>query len=271
MTSGTPLASLPLRIRMSATTATTDLLGFLDELLQPDSFDDYGPNGLQVPGSARVSRVVTAVSGQLELFERAVQVNAQLVLVHHGILWDFHPRRIGRAQAARLKALLEHDINLAAYHLPLDAHLQLGNNALLAEALGATERVAFASHRGRPIGVAARFEGEGISSPALFARVAEVVGREPLVFAAGPKQVRSIGIVSGAAASSLPEAVEGGLDAFLTGEPAEHVMADAREAGLHFIAAGHYATETLGVRRLGELLSERFGVEHQFIDIPNPV
>jgi putative NIF3 family GTP cyclohydrolase 1 type 2 len=121
-----------------------------------------------------------------------------------------------------------------------------------------------------PIGVVARFDG-GVPLAELVARVAALTGRDPLVFDAGPATVHTLGIVSGSAAGDLATAIELGLDGFLTGEPREHVMAEAREAGIHFIAAGHYATETFGIRRLGELVAERFGVAHQFIDIPNPV
>jgi dinuclear metal center YbgI/SA1388 family protein len=250
---------------------TTEIVAYADELLQVEQFEDYGPNGLQVPGPARVSKIATGVSGQLELFTRAEQLGAELILVHHGILWDFEPRRVTREQAARLRTLLCAGIGLAAYHLPLDAHPVLGNNALLAEGLGCVERSPFGIHRGRPIGVAGQFAEDGIDAAELFARVRKLTAREPLVLGAGPERVKSVGIVSGAGADTLSEAIERGLDAFLTGEPREHVTAQAREAGLHFIAAGHYATETLGIRRLGEVLAERFEIEHEFIDIPNPV
>jgi dinuclear metal center YbgI/SA1388 family protein len=249
----------------------SELLGFLDDLLEPDGFADYGPNGLQVPGSEEVQTVVTGVSGQAELFERAADAGAELVLVHHGVLWDFQPRRIDRVQARRLRALLANDISLAAYHLPLDAHPAVGNNALIADALGAAGRTPFGQAKGRPVGLAARFPDPGIGPDELVRRVREATGREPLTFLAGPDPVRTIGIVSGAAAEMVQEAIDTGLDAFLTGEPAEHVMATAREGGVHFIAAGHYATETFGIRRLGDLLAERFGVTHQFVEIPNPI
>ncbi len=249
------------------------LLDDLDRLLEPGRFRDYGPNGLQVPGAEEISRVVTGVSAQLELFERAIELGAQLVLVHHGLFWEFHPPALDRRRLERLRPLLAHDMALAAYHLPLDAHPEVGNNALLARALGCAEHVAFAEHRGMPIGRLGGFaEPDGIAVAELVARVtAACGGREPLLQGAGPERVRSIGIVSGSAADSLDEAVAAGCDAFLTGEPREHVMADAREAGIHFLAAGHYATETHGIRALGERLAERFGVEHHFVDIPNSV
>jgi putative NIF3 family GTP cyclohydrolase 1 type 2 len=162
-------------------------------------------------------------------------------------------------------------MSLAAYHLPLDGHPEVGNNALMARALGADTLQPFAPHEGEPIGCMAGFLDGGVEAGALFARVAALTAREPLIFAAGPKQVQSLAIVSGAGAGYLEEAVLAGAEAFLTGEPAERVMAQAQECDIHFMAAGHYATETFGVRRLGEHLGEHFGVEHLFIDIPNPV
>jgi dinuclear metal center YbgI/SA1388 family protein len=244
---------------------TGQLMQFLDELLTPEAFEDLGPNGLQVPGAADVDRVVTGVTAQRALFERAVAEQAQLVLVHHGLFWRFNPVGLTPLLAERLRPLFKHDIALAAYHLPLDAHPEVGNNALLAEALGASGHVPFTD-----VGRGATF-AEPVAAAELFARVAAVTGREPLVFDAGPPRVRRIAIVSGGAASRLDQAIGEGYDAFLTGEPKENVMADAREAGIHFIAAGHYATETFGVRRLGELLAQRFGVDHVWVDLPNPV
>jgi dinuclear metal center YbgI/SA1388 family protein len=247
------------------------LIAALDELLQPGDFQDLGPNGLQVPGAREVSRVVTGVSAQRELSERAVELGAQLVLVHHGLFWSFQPPGLTPLLAERLRPLFKHDINLAAYHLPLDAHPTHGNNALLAEALGCTRHEPFGAYKGTPIGRAGTFPGDGITPEELRARVREATQREPLMLGAGPERIRMIGIVSGSAADTLDEAAEHGLDAFLTGEPREHITSEARELGLHFVAAGHYATETFGVRALGDLLAERFGIEHTFVDIANPV
>jgi dinuclear metal center YbgI/SA1388 family protein len=253
------------------TARTADIVAYLDELLEIERFADLGPNGLQVPGAQEVTTVLTGVSAQRELFERAIAEQAQLVLAHHGLLWDFEPRRIGPVHAARLRLLLANDVALAGYHLPLDAHPEHGNNALLAQQLGATSYHRAFPFKGEPIGVIARFDGDGLAAPALFARVAQATDREPLIFDTGPPTIRTLGIVSGSAANSLSDAIDLGLDAFLTGEPKEHVMAQARESGIHFVAAGHYATETLGIRRLGELIAQRFGVRHVFADIPNPV
>lgn len=243
----------------------------LDAILESEAFDDYGPNGLQVPGAQDVRTVVTGVSASESLFLRAAGQGAQLVLVHHGLFWDGMPRHVDRALHRRLKPLFDHDMGLVAYHLPLDAHPQHGNNALLADALGCETRTPAFAHRGRPIGMEATFGDGGIDVEALRARVREATGREPLVLDFGPERIRSIGIVTGAGASYLDESIARGHDAFVTGEPAERVMAQAREAGIHFVAAGHYATETFGVRRLGELLAGEFGVEHAFLDLPNPV
>jgi dinuclear metal center YbgI/SA1388 family protein len=248
----------------------TDVISYLDELLAIRDFQDYGPNGLQVPGTEQVSRVATGVSANLELFEQASILGAQLVVAHHGLFWDFHPRAVTPAMRQRLRVLFDGDIALAAYHLPLDAHPEVGNNALICEALGLERAEPFGEHRGQPVGFVGR-SAEGVASDELRRRCADAFGQEPFTWDTGPGTVHSVGIVSGAAASSFGEAIAKGLDAFLTGEPAEHVMAEARESGTHFIAGGHYATETFGVRRLGELLGERFGVEHHFVEVPNPI
>jgi dinuclear metal center YbgI/SA1388 family protein len=247
-----------------------EIVAFLDELLEIGSYADYGPNGLQVPGAEEVSTVVTGVSAQLELFERAAQAGAQLVLSHHGLFWDFHPRSIGPAMKKKLKLLFDADMSLAAYHLPLDAHPEVGNNALICSALGLERAEPLAEHKGRPIGFVGR-SADGIPFDELRERCASVFGQEPFVWDAGPETVHSVGVVSGGAPGSFHEAIGRGVDAFLTGETAEHVMADARENRVHFIAGGHYATETFGIRRLGELVAGRFGVEHRFVDVPNPI
>jgi dinuclear metal center YbgI/SA1388 family protein len=247
------------------------LLDYLDELLAPAGFSDYCPNGLQVPGPDRIETVVSGVSASVELFRRAAERGADLVLVHHGIFWSGAPLALTPAAKRRLQLLFEHDMALAAYHLPLDGHPVVGNNALLAAGLGCAAHEPFAIHKGMPIGVAGRFDGDGIDPDELVSRARELTGREPLAFLAGPERVRTIGIVSGGGSPYLGEAVAAGHDAFLTGEPAERVMNEAREEGIHFIAAGHYATETFGVRRLGELLAERFGVRHEFVDVANPI
>jgi dinuclear metal center YbgI/SA1388 family protein len=243
-----------------------DIIGTCDRVLQPALFADYGPNGLQVPGRERVERIVTGVSATLALIERAVELQAGLVIVHHGLFWDGQPRALSPVLAERLRALFKADVGLAAYHLPLDAHPEHGNNAILAERLGCSHHEPFAG-----IGRAGAFEGDGVPIDELHGRVREATGREPLRQGAGPDRVRRIAIVSGGAPDMIGDAIAGGFDAFLTGEAKERVMAEADEAGVHFFAAGHYATETFGIRRLGELVAAEHGVEHVFVDLPNPV
>lgn len=250
-----------------------ELIRHLDDVLEAGAFADYGPNGLQVPGPPAaddVEHVVTGVSASVELFVRAAELRADLVLVHHGLFWGEPAGPITPALRRRLKLLFDHDMALAAYHLPLDAHPQLGNNALIATGLGAVAAEPFAEHRGRPIGVIADFEPP-LERERLIAEVARLTAREPLVIPAGPALVRRLGIVSGSAADDIEEAIALGLDAFLTGEPAERIMAIAQEGGVTFLAAGHYATETFGIRALGESLAARFGVRHTFVDVPNPI
>jgi dinuclear metal center YbgI/SA1388 family protein len=243
----------------------------IDTILNPATYDDYGPNGLQVPGRETVETVVTGVSANAELFTRAREEKADLVLVHHGLFWAGPPRPLDRASKHRLQLLFDADMSLAAYHLPLDGHLEHGNNALLADAIGCASREPFGRHKAATIGVVGRLPGDGVAPDELVARVREATGREPLAFTDGPAPVRTVGIVSGAGADYLEEAIAAGLDAFVTGEPIERAMARAREAGVHFLAAGHYATETFGVRRLGDLLAARFGVRHIYVDVPNPI
>ncbi len=259
------------RRTVPSTDVLANLLDYLDELLVPGAFDDYGPNGLQVPGPEEIKTVVTGVSAGSELFLRAAEVGADLVLVHHGIFWSGAPLALNEAAKRRLQLLFDNDMALAAYHLPLDAHLEVGNNALLAARLGCASHEPFAIHKGTPIGVAGRFDGDGIAAEDLVARVRELTAREPLAFLEGPARVRTIGIVSGSGSDYLADAIAAGYDAFLTGEPIERVMLQAREEQIHFVAGGHYATETFGVRRLGELLAERFAVRHVFVDVPNPI
>jgi dinuclear metal center YbgI/SA1388 family protein len=247
------------------------LISQLDAILEPQAFTDYGPNGLQVPSERDVQTVATGVSASAELFERAAAAGADLVLVHHGLFWDGMPRHIDAALHRRLKPLYAHEMALAAYHLPLDAHAVYGNNALIADGLGCAAKEPCFEHKGRPIGMAATFEGDGIPPEDLRARIEALTGREPLHLDFGPERVRTIGIVSGGGSSYLGDAIAAGHDAFLTGEPVERVMTQAREGALHYFAAGHYATETFGVKALGDLLRQEFALEHVFIDDPNPI
>ncbi len=251
--------------------AVTEVLEEAERILHTQRFQDYCLNGLQVPGAGEVSTLASGVSAHLELFERAVEAGAQLLIVHHGIFWGAGVARIDATLKRRLKTLFDADIALAAYHLPLDAHPELGNNALIARALGGDALEPFALHRGETIGFLTTLPGGGTEPPALCQQVQALTAREPLCFDFGPARIRRLAIVSGAGADYMEEALAAGADALLTGEVPERSMAQAREAGLHLIAAGHYATETFGIRRLGERLAEQFGLRHVFLEVPNPL
>jgi dinuclear metal center YbgI/SA1388 family protein len=248
-----------------------EILSFCDDLLDVGSFEDYGPNGIQVPGKGEVSKVATGVSANQELLQRAIDAGAELVLTHHGLLWGSELEALSVPMAGRLRTLLCAEASLAAYHLPLDAHPEIGNNALLRDALGLElDERAFGEAKGSAVGVVGR-AGDPIDVGELRRRLSEAVGQDPLVFEAGPERISSVGIVTGGGAFAIHEAGRLGLSALVTGEPSEPVMGEAREYGVHFLAGGHYATETFGIRRLGELVAERFSVEQEFIDVPNPV
>lgn len=247
------------------------LVAELDGLLEVDAVSDYCPNGLQVEGRREVRRVVTAVSASRTLFSRAVALEADLVLVHHGILWNGpEPPRITGSFRERVRLLLDHEVSLVAYHLPLDRHPKLGNNVQLARRLGLVDLEPFGEHGGVTIGVCGVFP-EPIPAEELFAAVGEVCGREPQVFEGNRDPVSSVGIVTGAAQREYHQAVAAGLDAYVTGEATEWVLHQAAEDGVHYVAAGHYATERFGVLALGRWLAREHGLEVEFVDLPNPV
>ena len=243
-----------------------DIVEYANELLDTHRFPEYGTPGLQVVGADEVSKIACGVSSSRVLFERAAAAGAQLVIVHHGMFWRNEPVWIDRRQRGRLETLFAADISLLAYHLALDAHPVLGNNALLADALGVEVE--------RPFGEVG--QGGRLREPAgvdeVVGRIREVVGgREPLVFAHGPERVERVAICSGGSAGEVIRAAHEGYDLYLTGEPGEPSLQTARELGIHFVAAGHDATERLGVQALSRDLSERFALEWEFIEIENPV
>jgi dinuclear metal center YbgI/SA1388 family protein len=242
-----------------------EIVAFANELLDLGAYADYGPMGLQVVGASEVTKIACGVSASRELFERAAESGAQMVLVHHGLFWERDPREIGPLMRERLRALFDHDLNLVAYHLALDAHPELGNNALLARELGIEPAERFTEWGyGGPL-------DEPLAIDAFSERVRERLGRIPLVFAYGPELIERAAVLTGGAARHFADAVSARYDCFVTGEAAEPTMHAAKEAGIHFVAAGHYATETLGVRALSARLADEFGVDWEFIDLPNPV
>ena len=242
-----------------------EIIRFANELLQIDRFPEYGPPGLQVVGAEEVTKIACGVSSSRELFERAAAAGAQLVIVHHGLFWRNEPVWIDRRQRGRLQALFAADLNLAAYHLALDAHPEIGNNALLADVLHVDVQSTFGD-----VGQGGTVRDE-IGIEGFAQRVRETLGREPLVVAEGPAQIQRVAICSGGAAGELIRAAHEGYDLFLTGEPGEPSLQTARELGIHFVAAGHDATERLGVQALARDLATRFALEWEFIEVDNPV
>jgi dinuclear metal center YbgI/SA1388 family protein len=243
-----------------------EIVRFANELLEVSRFPEYGPPGLQVVGADEVTKLVCGVSASRELFERAAAAGAQMVLVHHGLFWRNEPVWIDRRQRGRLEALFRADLSLVAYHLALDAHPQVGNNALLAKALGVEVDSAFGD-----VGQGGCLR-ETWSLDDFVSCVRQTVGgREPLVYGHGPERIQRVAICSGGAASLLIQAAHEGYDLYLTGEPAEPSLHTARELGIHFVAAGHDATERLGVQELARVLAREFALEWEFVDLPNPV
>lgn len=246
------------------------LVDFLDRLLAAGSIPDYGPQGVQVEGKSEVRKVAVGVTASAELFRRAIAAGADLILVHHGVLGGSGIPVVRGSFKERLEVLLKHEVTLLCYHLVLDAHEDHGNNALLARALGLVQIEPFGDYRGVKIGRKGRFASP-VPRASLGATIARVTGGEPLVFPFGPDPVRTIGIVSGGAPDEFRQAAAEGLDAYLTGEAREHVQELTREERITFVAAGHYRTETFGVRSLGELITREFAIPAEFVDVPNPV
>ena len=229
------------------------------------SFPEYGRPGLQVVGADDVSKIVCGVSSSRDLFVRAGAAGAQLVLVHHGLFWRNEPLLVDRRLKGRLEALFSANLTLAAYHLALDAHPEVGNNALLAERLGAEREGAFAE-----IGVGASYH-EPVAIDELAQRLEGATGRTPIVFAEGPERIERVAVITGGGGARLIQAAHDGYDALVTGEPEEPALATARELGIHFLAGGHYATETFGVKVLSARLADEFSLEWEFVDVENPV
>lgn len=244
-----------------------ELRTYLDGYLRVGEVPDYPTalNGLQVENaSGEVRRVAVAVDAVQATVDAAVREGADLLLVHHGLFWDGSRPVTGR-RFRRLRALIEAGVAVYAAHLPLDVHPEVGNNAVLARELGIEPRGSFGEYRGHPLGVWGELD---IRREALCARLDELLGGRVKLVPGGPERVRTVGVITGGAASMLPEAVAAGLDAFVTGEGAHHNFFDAEEGGINLFLGGHYATETWGVRALGRHLEERFGLPYVYVDHP---
>lgn len=248
----------------------TQLLQAFDSLLQPERFKDYGPNGLQVEGKPVVSRIVSGVTASRALIEAAIAARADAIFVHHGLFWRGQDGRVTGWMKQRLQLLLAHDINLFAYHLPLDAHAELGNNAQLGRALGFVADARFGEQE------------LGFCAPAAFAggqaladHVAQVMGRAVTLVLPDPgalqqQPIRRVAWCTGGAQGYFEAAIAAGADAFITGEISEPQAHLAREMGAVFIAAGHHATERYGAPAVAAHVAAQLGLEHQFIEIDNP-
>lgn len=246
------------------------LVRWLDAYLDAHSGKDFGPNGLQVQGRGQIHKIVTGVSACLELFLKAQELGADAVMVHHGIFWDWQSPRLTGMHYDRVAQLLFHGVNLLAYHLPLDRHPEVGNNAVACRALGLHDLEPFGEYAGQTVGFRGRFE-EPLPASELLSRCRDFYRREPLHFSGGPEVVETVGVISGGAQKEFVGAIEAGLDAYVTGEVSEWVMNTARESRTHFLSCGHYATEVCGIQALGDKVAERFGIEVEFVDVPNPV
>ncbi len=239
---------------------------FINELLDIDKFKDYAPNGLQVEGKGKLKKIITGVSATQALIEAAIEKEADAIVVHHGWFWGGEDPCIVGMKYKRLKLLMEHNISMLGYHLPLDAHPELGNNAQLAKRLGIQIEDTMGD---QGVGNIGRLE-EYASLEELGETIEKSLARKPLLISAGDHAIRRVAWCTGGAQNHISQAVEEGVDAYISGEISEHTVHIARESGVHYIAAGHHATERYGVEALGEFTAAKFGLLHEFVDIDNP-
>ncbi|MCW5617969.1 MAG: Nif3-like dinuclear metal center hexameric protein [Nitrosomonas sp.] len=244
-----------------------ELENHLNQLLDVSRFQDYCPNGLQVEGREHIQKIVTGVTASLELLQAAIAHEADAVIVHHGYFWRGENACITGMKHRRIALLMQHGINLFAYHLPLDMHPELGNNVQLAKRLGFVENGRFGE---QDIVVRGALQ-EAMPLCALGHKIAQALGREPQIIGNPERSIRQLAWCTGAAQGYFEAAIAQSVDAYITGEISEQTVHAARESGVAFIAAGHHATERYGVQALGEHLADKFGIQHQFVDIDNPV
>ena len=243
-----------------------EIESYLNTLLEVDRFKDYGPNGLQVEGRAELRRIVSGVTASLALIDSAIADGADAIIVHHGLFWRGQDGRLVGWLGERVRRLMAHGVNLFAYHLPLDAHPELGNNAQFGRRLGLVADARFGE---QALGFAAP-AGDAASLAALAARVEGALDRAPLVLPGDGRALARIGWCTGGAQGYFEAAIGAGVDAFLTGEVSEPQAHLARETGVAFLACGHHATECFGAPALAAHVAERFGLEHRFIEVANP-
>ncbi len=248
----------------------TELVNYTNNLLEIGNFKDYCPNGLQVEGSSEINVLITGVTASSALLDAAIEKQADAILVHHGYFWKNEDMRVIGIKQRRLHKLLTAGINLIAYHLPLDAHMIYGNNVQLGQLLRLTSQGLFGDGNGPDIAMHGELAAS-MTAEEFAGYVHAQLGRPPIHIAGGKNRIKTIGWCTGSAQSYIEKAAELGLDAYLSGEISEQTVHIARESETHFFAAGHHATERYGVKALGNHLAEKFDLEHEFIDIDNPV
>lgn len=254
--------------------ATDELAHWLDDTMQPQRFRDYCPNGLQVAGKPRVRRLIMGVTASMDLLRAAIEREADAVLVHHGWFWKNEDTRLIGTRRERIALALKHDLNLFAYHLPLDAHPTLGNNARLGQVLGLTpdrdaDGLPLTCGPDGLIWLGRCAPGSTVAT--LGSQVGQALGRTPLVIGPADQKVTRVAWCTGGAQGMMQAAIDAGAEAYLTGEASEPNFHLANETGTAFIAAGHHATERYGVQALGQAAAEALGIEAEFIDLPNPI
>lgn len=252
------------------TALLSEIIALCEKTLEPECFRDYCPNGLQVEGATEVAKIVSGVTASQALVDVAIEQGAQAVLVHHGYFWKGENPQVVGMKRKRLKALLENDISLIAYHLPLDAHPEFGNNVQLAALLGLSVEEGMEPGNERSIGLIGCLP-KPMSGYDFAAHIEAKLGRKPLHIEGSDNLISRVAWCTGAAQNMIDTAAALKVDAYLTGEISEPTVHSARELGLHFYAAGHHATERYGVQALGNYLATQLDIEHVFVDIDNPV
>lgn len=245
------------------------LLQYLTSLLEPECFKDYAPNGLQIQGKGQINCLVSAVTATQAVIDRAIELGADAILVHHGYFWRGEDPALTGMKYRRIKALLKNDINLFAYHLPLDAHTELGNNAQLAARLNIVVESGLDPLEKRPIGNVGRL-AQPKTAAQFAATIESALGRKPLLVEGGSHSIATVAWCTGGAQGYIEKAVAMGADAYISGEISEQTTHIARECGIHYFAAGHHATERYGAKAVGEHLAAKFQLNHEFVDIDNP-
>ena len=245
------------------------LVEAIAQFLNVNAISDYCPNGLQVEGKAQIKRIISGVTASQALIDAAIELQADAILVHHGYFWKGEDQPIVGMKQRRIKALLANDINLLAYHLPLDVHPEVGNNVQLAQRLGLTVPGPLEPDNPRNVGLIGELD-RPLSASEFATRIETALDRAPLVVD-HQQPIKRVAWCTGAAQGYIQHAITAGADAFITGEVSENTFHSAQENNISFFAAGHHATERYGVQALGEWLAERFNLEHHYIECPNPV